>query len=100
MSSLDNCNYVTEYLFRTRVFMNQKYDSLMVQSKIPKWTEIVQISFLYFCLPRFYLDYFVELLNNFEGLNALLVTQETMIDENIERILNSVQLFFFDYKTK
>ena len=45
-------------------------------------------------LFRFFLNDFVKLLNYFETLNALLMAQKALIDQDIERIANTVLLFF------
>ena len=41
-----------------------------------------------------FFDYSVKLLNNLQGINALLVTKETLIDQNIEGIVNKISLLF------
>ena len=47
------------------------------------------------CLYRF--DYIVELLNSFERMDAMLITQEALIGKNIDCIDNIVCLFFTSY---
>ena len=86
-----------ESLVRLRVLLDQNYDCLVFQSKRTRSTKAVQIVETNSRLPWFFVYYFVEFLNNFETMNALVVTQETLIGQNIESILNSVLLFLPGY---
>ena len=60
----------------------------------PSRAQIKNIYLDFFDFCRFKFGYFVEFLNNFQGLEALLIAQKALVDQYIERIVNKVSLFF------
>ena len=86
-------NYVIDCLILLGIFFDQNYGCVVLQCMGTDSTKICQIHQLKTCFSRFSVDYSEELLDNFKTVNALLVTQETLIHKNIESILNSMLLF-------
>ena len=80
-----------------RIFEDQCYNRLVIEGEISSRTKSFQIFYLHCCLTRYFIDYFVKLLDNFQSVNALLITQKSLIDQNIECIVNEMLLLYPNY---